>query len=301
MNSVRQNVPKMLAPPAKGGYETLLYIFGLFVVIFIIIFVYYKTIGYTISFGWDKVLFLFEKKQPIDISVTEDGEVAATTTLVPAISDSPPGNANAQLPFSPEERPSGMPGAQQTPALVTGTISNIESDLFGTDNSGSSSGSSSSTCSGGVFNVSRNIYKYEDAAPLCKAMGAELATYDQVLQAFKKGGDWCNYGWVKGQMAVYPTQEKTWQKLQSGPPEYRFACGKPGVNGGYFDNPDLTFGVNCFGTRPLQNDADDLQNSPEFTMPQTVEQIEFDKRVQKFREGLGNVTVMPFSRGKWSQ
>jgi len=291
MNSVRQNIPKPIAA-TSGGYETILYIFGLFVVIFIIIFVYYKTIGYTISFGWDKVLFLFEKKQPVDISVTADGEVAATTTLIP---EAPPGNANAQLPFSPEERPSGMPGAQQQqpPSLVSGTISSLENDILGS--------TSSSTCTKGVFNVSRNIYKYEDAAPLCKAMGAELATYDQVLQAFKTGGDWCNYGWVKGQMAVYPTQEKTWQKLQSGPPAYRFACGKPGVNGGYFDNPDLTFGVNCFGTRPLQNDADDLQNSPEFTMPQTVEQIEFDKKVQKFREGLGNVTVMPFNRAQWSQ
>lgn len=291
MNSFRQNVPKS----AVAGYETVLYIFGLFVVIFIIIFAYYKTIGYTISFGWDKLFFIFEKKQPIEISVTEDGEVAASTTLVPPPPEysqppgAPPGNANAQLPFSPEERPSGMPGAQQQqqPALVNGLLSSLENNIF---NSG-----------GGVFNVSRNIYRYEDAAPLCQAMGAELATYDQVLEAYKEGGDWCNYGWVKGQMAVYPTQEKTWQKLQAGPPAYRFACGKPGVNGGYFDNPDLTFGVNCFGKRPEQNDADDLQNSPEFTMPQTAEQIEFDKKVQKFREGLGNVTVMPFNRAKWSQ
>jgi hypothetical protein len=291
MNSVKPNNPFNL-----GGYETLLYIFGLFVVIFIIIFIYYKTIGYTISFGWDKVLFMFEQKKPIDINLNEDGEVAASTTLEPPappaslnILSAPPGGANSHLPFSPEERPSGMPGAQEKiePGLISDTINKIENDLFGKK--------------GSVFNVSRNIYKYEDAAPLCKAMGAELATYDQVLEAYKNGGDWCNYGWVKGQMAVYPTQEKTWQKLQKGPPAYRFSCGKPGVNGGYFDNPDLTFGVNCFGTRPVQNDSDDLQNSPDFAMPPTAEQLEFDKKVQKYREGLGNVTVMPFNRAKWSE
>jgi hypothetical protein len=290
-----------------GGSETLLYIFGLFVVIFIIIFIYYKTIGYTINFGWNKVLFMFEKKQPIDVSLTEDNQVIGSASLEPAsgseapnppaastsssvgIPDSTPSSANGNLPFSPDERPSGMPGAQkkEEPGLLNGMVSSIEKDLFGK--------------TGGVFNVSRNIYTYEDAAPLCKAMGAELATYDQVLEAYKKGADWCNYGWVKGQMAIFPTQESTWQKLQKGPPAYRFSCGKPGVNGGYFDNPELTFGVNCFGNRPMQNETDDLQNSPEFAMPPTAEQLEFDKKVQKYREGLGNITVMPFNRGKWSE
>lgn len=294
MSSRSSKMNKILQ--SGGGSETLLYVGGLFIVIFIVIFIYFKTIGYTVNFGWNKLFFMFEKKEPIEVTVTEDNQVTASATLEPAsnepvykIPDSTPQSANGSLPFSPDERPSGMPGAQKKdePGLVSGTIGTIEKELFGK--------------SGGVFNVSRNIYTYEDAAPLCKAMGAELATYDQVLEAFKKGGDWCNYGWVKGQMAVFPTQEKTWQKLQQGPPSYRFSCGKPGVNGGYFDNPELTFGVNCFGNRPVQNDADDLQNSPEFAMPPTAEQLEFDKKVQKYREGLGNVTVLPFNRGKWSE
>ena len=45
-----------------------------------------------------------------------------------------------------------------------------------------------------VFTVSKNDYSYYDAAPLCKALGAELATYDQVKHAWQKGADWCNYG-----------------------------------------------------------------------------------------------------------
>jgi hypothetical protein len=60
-----------------------------------------------------------------------------------------------------------------------------------------------------VFNVSKNEFTYYDAEPLCRALGAELATYDQVKEAWSKGADWCNYGWVKGQAAVYPIQEDT--------------------------------------------------------------------------------------------
>ena len=62
------------------------------------------------------------------------------------------------------------------------------------------------------------------------AFGAELATYDQVRDAWKSGADWCNYGWVKGQAAVYPTQQETYDKLQTGAEDQRMACGMPGVN-----------------------------------------------------------------------
>ena len=65
-----------------------------------------------------------------------------------------------------------------------------------------------------VFNVSTNDYTYYDSEPLCLALGAELATYDQVKEAWNKGGDWCNYGWTKGQLAIYPTQKETWDKLR---------------------------------------------------------------------------------------
>jgi hypothetical protein len=152
---------------------------------------------------------------------------------------------------------------------------------------------------GEVFNVSRNIYTYSDASAVCSAFDAELATYEQVKEAYEKGADWCNYGWTKGQMAVYPTQKETYEKLQKGPAEYRTACGQPGVNGGYFDNPDLRYGVNCYGNRPAQNATDELQNSG-VDLPPTTEMIEYDKRVQRFREQLGTTTVLPFRKGQWT-
>jgi hypothetical protein len=35
-----------------------------------------------------------------------------------------------------------------------------------------------------VFNVSKNEFSYYDAEPLCKALGAELATYEQIKDAY---------------------------------------------------------------------------------------------------------------------
>jgi len=151
-----------------------------------------------------------------------------------------------------------------------------------------------------VFTVSKNDYSYYDAAPLCKALGAELATYDQVKQAWHKGADWCNYGWVKGQMAVYPTQEETYDELQQGPAEQRGACGRPGLNGGYFDNPELKFGVTCVGKKPNQSDHDSTSVTSGSTRPLTSSGLEFEKRVQRFKVESDNIGILPFNNDKWT-
>lgn len=149
-----------------------------------------------------------------------------------------------------------------------------------------------------VFNVGENKYKYSDAEPLCKAYGAELATYDQVKDAWNKGADWCNYGWVKGQAAVYPTQESTYQKLQAGPEDQRGACGIPGVNGGYFDNPDLRFGVNCYGAKPGKTDADERAQQKPRAM--TNDAIEYDRKVRNYKKKLNEIPLMPFNGTQWA-
>jgi hypothetical protein len=151
-----------------------------------------------------------------------------------------------------------------------------------------------------VFNISKNTFTYYDAEPLCKALGAELATYDQVKEAWDRGADWCNYGWVKGQNAVFPTSQDTWQKLQSGPEEQRMACGKPGINGGHFDNPELRFGVNCYGPKPTQSKHDEEAVAKRTGVPLTPSGIEFDKKVSKFRGESDSIGVLPFNESKWS-
>lgn len=295
-----------------GSYVTLALLVTLFVAVFVAIFIYFKTIGYTVDLGFNKLFDIFKKKDEIDINLTEDGKPAASTTFEPPIPnitegpetkklkallgiDQPPGvgpvdkgyppSPVTQMPFTPEERPSGMPGARDPPGMFETAFDNL---------------TKSREPKKEVFNVSRNLYTYEEAAPLCKAMGAELATYEQVAEAHKDGADWCNYGWTKGQMAVYPTSEKTWNKLQTGDARYRNSCGKPGMNGGFFDNPELRFGVNCFGSRPMKKDRDELLVDNELIVPPTAEQIEFDKKVQKFRDNIGNVNILPFNRDTWN-
>lgn len=150
-----------------------------------------------------------------------------------------------------------------------------------------------------VFNVAQNKYTFSDAEPLCKAFGAELASYDQVKEAWQKGADWCNYGWVKGQAAIYPTQQSTFDKLQAGPEDQRMACGVPGINGGYFDNPEMRFGVNCYGVKPQENETD-----AKAIMAQngdlTPEALAYDRKVLNYKSEMGQIPVNPFKPGTWT-
>jgi len=151
-----------------------------------------------------------------------------------------------------------------------------------------------------VFNVSQNQFEYYDAEPLCKALGAELASYEQVKDAWNKGADWCNYGWVKGQMAVYPTQESTYQKLQAGSPEQRNACGTTGLNGGYFDNPEMKYGVNCYGKKPPQSAHDERKLMEEGKTPSSPGELIIDAKIREYREEADSLFVKPFNDSKWS-
>jgi hypothetical protein len=146
--------------------------------------------------------------------------------------------------------------------------------------------------------VSSNKFTFYDAEPLCKALGAELATYDQVKEAWNKGADWCNYGWVKGQMAVYPTSDETYAKLQAGPEEQRMACGRPGINGGYFDNPELRFGVTCVGQKPVQSKHDEREVAK--GAPLSPEALAFDKKVNQYKTQSDTIGILPFNTNKWS-
>jgi len=152
-----------------------------------------------------------------------------------------------------------------------------------------------------VFNVSTNEYTYYDAEPLCRALGAELATYSQVKDAWDKGADWCNYGWVKGQAAVYPTQKETWNKLQHGPEDEKHACGNPGVNGGYFDNPEMRFGVNCYGQKPAESSNDEKRIMARGGKPKTPATLKVDQQIQQYRNSIDQIGLLPFSEGNWDQ
>jgi len=151
-----------------------------------------------------------------------------------------------------------------------------------------------------VFNISNNIFTYEDAPAVCAAYGSKLATYDDLKRAYDKGANWCNYGWTDGQLALYPTQEEAWKKLQKGPKKNRNNCGRPGINGGYFENPDLKFGVNCYGPKPKPKDSDQGSLGCPYTYV-SREHAEFNDKVKKYTTEIEDHRVLPFNNSEWSQ
>lgn len=145
-----------------------------------------------------------------------------------------------------------------------------------------------------VFHVADNSYTYDEASAVCAANGAELATFDQLQEAFSLGAEWCSYGWSVGGMALFPTQESTWAALQQETQEQkRTACGRPGVNGGYFD-PRLKFGVNCYGVKPKNHGVKFPQPLP------TEDPKGFDSMVEKFKKMLP-MKLTGFNRDIWSE
>lgn len=141
-----------------------------------------------------------------------------------------------------------------------------------------------------VFYVSDNKFTYDQASMVCKAYGAEIASYAQVEQAYNAGAEWCGYGWSEGGIALFPTQKVTWEKLQKDTnPQNRIKCGRPGVNGGYFD-PKTKFGVNCYGIRP---------SKPKGTIPSTDPAV--DKLLEMLKKNLSSFVVQPFNSKLWSE
>ncbi len=98
-----------------------------------------------------------------------------------------------------------------------------------------------------VFHISNQNYTFDEARCKCESYNAKLATYPQIVEAYNKGAEWCSYGWSHGQTAYYPTQKCNWKKKSK---NEQAACGKPGINGGFFSDKKLRFGVNCFGKKP---------------------------------------------------
>jgi hypothetical protein len=151
-----------------------------------------------------------------------------------------------------------------------------------------------------VFNVPGNDYVYPDAKALCSAYGARLATYKEIEDSYKDGAEWCNYGWSDGQMALFPTQQKTYDELQK-IEGHENDCGRPGVNGGYIANPALKFGVNCYGYKPRITSTEEDLMASEPIYPKTAKDIAMENRVNYWKDKLSEILVSPFNNDTWSR
>jgi hypothetical protein len=172
-----------------------------------------------------------------------------------------------------------------------------------THTNGSSSGSDNNdllNLTEEVFNIPENIYNYDQAKAVCKAYDSKLATYKQIEDAYEKGANWCNYGWSADQLALFPTNYKTWQKLRK-IKGHENDCGRAGINGGYIANPNVRFGVNCYGKKPKITGTEEILMNNSSLFPQTVEELEMERRVAKYKNKINNILISPFNHDNWNQ
>ena len=149
-----------------------------------------------------------------------------------------------------------------------------------------------------VFNIPGNYYDYDNAKAVCQAYGANLATYDQIEKAYGSGAEWCNYGWSADQLALFPTQKKTYDRLQT-IPGHENDCGRTGVNGGYIANPNIKFGINCYGNKPkITSEEDDLMKTAT-PYPETAKDLAFQKRIDFWKNKVDEILVSPFNYDTW--
>lgn len=180
--------------------------------------------------------------------------------------------------------------------------SKLKTDLSGNDLSGNDL-SGNKIVKDQVFNISKNLYTYDDAKSICKSYGAKLATYDDIEKSYNDGGEWCNYGWSSNQMIFFPTQKSTWLSLQDNP-KTKNNCGRPGINGGYIDNPYMKFGVNCYGKKPdpTEEDLKILNEKYNKITPKSPEDELLDKKAIFWKENASKLLqINSFNKDKWSE
>ena len=144
-----------------------------------------------------------------------------------------------------------------------------------------------------VFNVGRNIFTYDEADTVCKALGSRLASKQQIEEAYKKGGNWCNNGWSENMEALYPIQKEYYEhEMKIGNTQ----CGKPGINGGYMPFPDIKLSANCYGIKPKPD-----PNRIEYTNePLNLKSSDLYNEYKEMAKG-NKLNILPFNNNYWSK
>lgn len=156
-----------------------------------------------------------------------------------------------------------------------------------------------------VFYVQTPQYTYTQAQKVCQEYQAKLATKEQLQEAYRKGANWCRYGWTEGNSLYYPAQAsfvkpKTMDELKQ-------VCDAPGLIGligGEYKDTEQSFGVNCYGVRPetttykssfFKIQADLLggnTKTPGVSTTSKPTEPVIDKKT---------TNIQPFSESSWSQ
>lgn len=149
---------------------------------------------------------------------------------------------------------------------------------------------------GEVFHIPNNLHSYEEARKICSQYDSRLATYSEVEDAYMKGANWCSYGWSEDQLALFPTQLEIYNRLKK-IPGHEHDCGRPGVNGGFIDNVNVRFGVNCYGPKPEQTDEDaEYMERLKLSYSPAIDPAE----LAKIEDEKNKLIVSPFNKDKWN-
>ena len=154
-----------------------------------------------------------------------------------------------------------------------------------------------------VFFVGNNEFSYKDAQAVCQANNSQLATYEQIEKAYLDGAEWLGYGWSAGQYAYFPLQKETWKKLSESDVDGQTGISKtrPGISGGYFANPDIQFGANCFGVKPTKKNGDIQANLSQPIIPKTANERELEQKVQFYKQNMDKINIFSFNEKQWSE
>ena len=92
----------------------------------------------------------------------------------------------------------------------------------------------------------------------------------------------------------------TWKKLQK--EEGReHNCGRPGVNGGYIANPNVSFGVNCYGYKPKITAMEGKMMHDGVRFPKSKKEQAFDNIVSRMKSNLSSIMLSPFNNSAWHE
>ena len=149
-----------------------------------------------------------------------------------------------------------------------------------------------------AYHIPGNNFTYNDAKAVCKAFNGDIATFNQLREAQQKGASWCSYGWTQDKLALYPTSEYDWKKLQE-KSDKKYSCGLPGINGSYLDNPYVKLGANCYGVKPYKSKLESDLLNDDYNIPKSEKELLFNERVKYWKNRLGNVLIYPFNNKNW--
>ena len=239
-------------------------------------------------------------KSDSDDEKSSDSTSSSTTTTTTVTGNTLCGNGNVSGNGNVCANTKTSTSTSTTSTSTTNVNGDVKKD---SDDSDSDSDDDEPSGKKEVYNVSNNLYNYEEAQAICKAYGADMASYDQLEQSYEDGAEWCNYGWSDKQMIFFPTQKKTWNELQKNE-NTKNNCGRPGVNGGYMSNPYLKFGVNCYGVKPSPTAEDllEMKAQREKIYAKTTEDKELEKKVDYWKQNSTKLlNLNSFNNNEWSK